>query len=169
LEPSVEAVCYLIFFGLVFSYPRGFLYGCAVMIVVGGSMEVTGLKLNLPLLNFPVGQAITGFFSGCVVGQVYQSRYMLYLRWAALGILIAFATRAIEFGSIFGARFYWTFDAVLFPSLLLCAVGFAPLRCILEIRPLLFLGRISYSIYLCRQHVKLSGLCSTSFDRFFGC
>ena len=21
----------------------------------------------------------------------------------------------------------------------------------------------------CRQHVKLSGLCSTSFDRFFGC
>jgi hypothetical protein len=24
-------------------------------------------------------------------------------------------------------------------------------------------------LLVCRQHVKLSGLCSTSFDRFFGC
>jgi peptidoglycan/LPS O-acetylase OafA/YrhL len=154
---SLEAECYAVFFFICKYAKRNRELIFVIMTVFGACL----LKINpsaMPLLNQPLGRALTGFFFGCLVSTAFRSGAITWLRWVALALLTFGAVTALILGSLWsaiGATLYLTLDLVIFPCLLVCSLGFAPLRAVLSSPPLRYLGAISYSIYLLHVVVQM--------------
>jgi peptidoglycan/LPS O-acetylase OafA/YrhL len=152
---SLEALCYIVFFLLARSKRIPFIIGSVCLLAIGIKIEIQ--MPDYPLLNFNTGQALVAFFSGCIVALIFRSEYRVWARWMALAIVINFIVSAAIDGTFSAALpyYYLSFDLLLFPSVLLCAISFPWLKRALEIRPLVFLGALSYTIYMVHFLVQM--------------
>jgi peptidoglycan/LPS O-acetylase OafA/YrhL len=155
---SLEAVCYAVFFFVCQNATRNRDLMFVALVFIGASL----LKINppeMPLLSQSLGRAFIGFFAGCLICSAVNNGALPWLRWVALAHLAFGAFTVLVLGGIWngiGATFYLAFDLVIFPCLLICSLGFSPLRAVLSSPPLQFLGTISYSVYLLHAVVQMA-------------
>ena len=157
---SVEIMMYIIFF-MVFHFlgtgKRSFAC-CLLLIYLGLMMHVSGW--DRPFFNDQMGRGLAGFFIGCVIGEVLNfcktrvNLEKILLRLCVAGVL-ALMVFPIVFGSVVlkgrAALYIYTF----FPAFIIISLKIKAVSRILSIRPLLYLGEISYSVYLIHYPMQL--------------
>lgn len=143
---SVEFYTYLVFAGVCLFAAR-FKLAIFVIGAIGLMAASVFMKNWAPLLD-PWVKCLAGFFLGCCMGAVYQRKDLRVPAYAAGLVLIAFAL------------FIW-FKPAEVGVFLLAALLIVSLVCsedsrikrLLRRTPFLWLGKISYSVYMCHAAV----------------
>jgi peptidoglycan/LPS O-acetylase OafA/YrhL len=153
---SSELFVYLLFFLYARRNRANYVAFALVTIVVG--IAVQQPNWNLPFLNVFTGRAMVGFFVGSVgflgLRALDRLGYGLIFGWLCLGALAAICVVA----SLIGYTEWIGPDPLplvltVFPLVVFASLRVPPLTRLLSLRPLTFLGDISYSVYL--LHVPL--------------
>ncbi|MFC3773619.1 acyltransferase family protein, partial [Paenibacillus sp. GCM10012303] len=148
---SAELVVYLIFFIILFKLPKERRLIMYILMVFIG-LTIQKINLNYPLINLSMSRVFVGFFIGCLTYEAcntLKSSKMrgLILTLSGLGLLIVIAS-----GIIFGHKAFgnWTtvYTLIIYPLIIVLSINITVLNSILSFRPLVYLGSISYSIYL---------------------
>ncbi|MDR2796410.1 MAG: acyltransferase [Spirochaetaceae bacterium] len=176
---SIEIMMYLIFFALVFcsrSYKRTVI-GSAALVCIGVLLGVIKqIGFNFPILG--VCQGMIGFFAGCITAGVYDycgknrklSRVVTSI-CICLILLSLFLSFAPKYISIFSALLayssmgYWVvvYSFLLFPALVFVILQIKFMTRLFSIKPLRYLGQISYSIYLIHFPAALATVTTCDF------
>jgi peptidoglycan/LPS O-acetylase OafA/YrhL len=152
-----EVFVYLLFFLYARKRPRTFLIASALSVFVGVAV-LSGTAL--PLLNRNMARAPVGFFMGVLV---FQSMRALSRRGLATAvgtaclvslIAVLFIANRISYDAWIGGD-PLPYGLALFPLLTVAALYVPPLSWLLSLRPLTFLGDISYAIYLSHIPVQM--------------
>jgi peptidoglycan/LPS O-acetylase OafA/YrhL len=157
---SVEIMMYLLFF-YIFYYSKNtkkHIIKPLAMIYFGAVIYISGW--NTAFFNEQTGRGLTGFFIGIITAETYRycnnnNRYKkVLLLLCGLGITCAAVIPAIV-GYSKIPRLALIITIVLFPSLIITVLGIKIFSKIMSIKPLLYLGKLSYSIYLWHYPVVL--------------
>jgi peptidoglycan/LPS O-acetylase OafA/YrhL len=146
-----EAVAYVAFFVLATRYRRNYPLACVGLFLFG--MGVQTAKLGYPFLNDNVARATIGFSLGSLL---YLA--MDYFDRTGRGLRFGLACFA-GFIAVCGLAYWVGYDAwigpgpstlalVFFPLLIVSSLRVPPLAKLLSARPFMFLGDISYAVYL---------------------
>ena len=157
---GVEVFVYLVFFWLA-SQPRSRYVPGAIAFVLF-SLGVFKLGWTYPLFNELIARAISGFFLGSLLFLVLRkveaaglSARVGAASLTTLGVIgvLAHFIGYDAFIGFNGFRIVPSHVLVLFPLVLVVALTVTPVARLLALRPLLFLGDISFTVYL--VHVPL--------------
>jgi peptidoglycan/LPS O-acetylase OafA/YrhL len=161
---SIEIMMYLLFFALAYfsrSLRKVFL-GSIVFVCIGllaGGLKQVGF--DFPVLG--ACQGLIGFFIGCVTAGVYdkcsKSKCLCRIFTVVSIIFVLFSlflSFAVTLLPLFSAILaysnmgYWVvvYSFLLFPALIFLSLRFKLLSCIFSVKPLRYLGEISFSVYL---------------------
>jgi peptidoglycan/LPS O-acetylase OafA/YrhL len=150
---SIEIMMYLLFF-IAFHYlgngKRGII-ACLFFIVLGLIINFSGW--NIPFFNIPISRGLMGFFMGCIVGKIlyyYKNNTkarVLLVRFCVFAFLILTVLPIIYDYSVLG-NWGIVYSLIYFPLLLLISLEVGILSKLLSFRLFVYLGEISYSIYL---------------------
>jgi peptidoglycan/LPS O-acetylase OafA/YrhL len=150
-----EVFVYLLFFLYARKYPKLFTAAAALTIFVGIAV-LSGS--SLPLLNRNMSRALVGFFMGALAFQITEKldrtgrgRTFGACCLAALVTIVVISNR-IGYDAWIGSDPV-PYGLVLFPLLTVASLKVRPLAWFLSLRPLTFLGDISYAVYL--SHVPI--------------
>lgn len=153
---SGEVLVYLLFFIYASRARARYVPLAVAMVALGIAVQTPGW--NLPILNGSLGRALVGFFLGSlwflVMRELDRRGRGVLFGWACLGVLTVICVLAslIGFHELIGSSPLPNVLAV-FPLVIFAALRVPVLNRILSIRPLTFLGDISYAVYLI--HVPL--------------
>jgi peptidoglycan/LPS O-acetylase OafA/YrhL len=151
-----EVLVYLLFFVYASRWRKSYVAIAVLSIAVGIATQQP--NWNLPILNSLLGRAMVGFFLGSI-GYLALERldargWGRAAGWAALGVFTVFCVVASFIG------FHEWIGSVplpnalaIFPLVILASLRVPPLAWFLSLRPLTFLGDLSYAVYLI--HVPL--------------
>ena len=153
---AMECLAYLLFFGALYCAPKKRFLTFFLFILAGLFIQIK--QMNVPLLNQGTSQVLTAFFTGCFTYKIHccmqrkMSRYVsvsfvsfFFLSIITVGIGREYSGEAIRDACVF----------MLFPSLILIALNFNLVKKVTSLRPLTYLGDISYSVYLWHFPVQL--------------
>jgi peptidoglycan/LPS O-acetylase OafA/YrhL len=153
---SGEVLVYLLFF-LYARRARANYVGLAVAtLFVGIAVQQPGW--NLPILNALIGRAMVGFFLGSlgflVMRELDRRGQGVAFGWACLAafVLLCVVTSFVGFHELIGSS-PLPHVLTVFPLFIFASLRVPPLARLLSLRPLTFLGDISYAVYLI--HVPL--------------
>jgi peptidoglycan/LPS O-acetylase OafA/YrhL len=155
-----EVFVYLLFFLYARKGTRALTLGGAVTIFVGIAVLT---NLPLPLLNRNMARGLVGFFVGVLAfqGTEWLERLGVAARagYACLLTLVGFGVLAnlIGYASWIGDD-PLPYGLVLFPLLTVASLKVPPLVRLLSLRPLTFLGDISYAVYLSHVPIQMVAL-----------
>jgi peptidoglycan/LPS O-acetylase OafA/YrhL len=152
---SIEIMMYLLFFYIFYYSKDGKKYLVQSLIVVYFGVIIYFSGLNSVFLNTQTARGLMGFFIGVTVGEAYQ--YLETVRHDKIGKfiigllltgIVATTVPAIIWGYDILKNWRIVTTFVLFPSIIISVLIFNCLYKIFSIKPLLYLGELSYSIYL---------------------
>jgi peptidoglycan/LPS O-acetylase OafA/YrhL len=163
---SVEWIINLIFFGLLMMHPR-ILLPSAIFIAIGcvgllaiSQPELTVLKLSFGFLDTGLLRAGFGFFAGVIAAKVmlnFPSNKIYGSLWDILAILLTIlliwflASKSLNSQLILQI----VVVGIIMPLLVIaCSHGIIVSK-IMSIEPLIWLGDISYSVYLMHFPVQI--------------
>lgn len=155
---SVFFVCWGIWYLIVYRYRtnRGRIYACFVMVVLGVALQTNLSVISIPLLNGIAARGYISFFMGGLIfyfneflgEKKRQAAGWISLCWLALCMGLYADGISIE-------PFQITMSVAIWPFVLLAVVNIPVLNRIFSCRPFVFLGKISFSIYLCNYSVEI--------------
>lgn len=155
---SVFFVCWGIWYGIVYRYRknRGRIYACVVMVILGVTLQTDLYAISIPLLNGTAARGYISFFMGGII--FYSNEYLdekkrqavgwISLCWLVLCMVLYADGISIE-------PFQITMSVAIWPFVLLAVVNIPVLNKIFSCKPFVFLGKISFSIYLCNYSVEI--------------
>lgn len=154
-----EVFVYLVFFLFAARRSRSYVAACLIAVFVGIAVQT---KWSLPLPPENMARALVGFFGGSLlfVGiDRLGRRAGRRLGWSCLVALALVLTLAnlIGYESWIGSR-PLVYSLVIFPLVLVAALKVPPVAALLSLRPLTFLGDISYAVYLCHVPLQMIAL-----------
>lgn len=150
-----EVLVYLLFFLYAQRAPKNYVAACIVTVVLG---IATQTSWNLPVLNAQMGRGLVGFFLGSLLFLAMRrldlAGYGTRLGLTCLGALalVSFLGYRIGYAAWIG-RSPLSNCLAVFPLVIVVALRVPPVSTVLALRPLTFLGDISYAVYL--MHVPL--------------
>jgi peptidoglycan/LPS O-acetylase OafA/YrhL len=148
---SGEVLVYLLFFLLASRARKRYVPLAIGMVVLGIAVQSPGW--NLPILNALLARALVGFFLGSlgflVMRELDRHGRGVAFGWACLAALVVICVLAslIGFHELIGTSPLPNVLAV-FPLVIFASLRVPPLAWVLSLRPLTFLGDISYAVYL---------------------
>lgn len=145
---AVIFVCYILFYCVCYHTKNRTQYFSAItMLAVLGAT----LQTDLPFLSVTHCFAYLNFFVGCILAEVFpmvlraRHRWLPHLCVALLGLI---AYLLLGYGvEIIAGDVQKAFSLVVTPMVLFIALSDSIYSRILKIRPLVFLGKISTSVY----------------------
>lgn len=164
---TVEEVSYLLFFVSVFFFAGKRRIAFAALVMAGVVINITAVDMHV--LNLDVSRGLTGFFGGCLGYQLHraavlrqQSRALALIAGLVLMALVGFF---MTVGYPRTAAVLLVHSLGIFPALILLVLNAPFLSWVFSLRPLAYLGEISYSVYMLHFPVQL--LMTTS-DEIYG-
>lgn len=142
---SVELLLYIIFFVLVWfaGKNKDKLYSVMLGLIALGVVAIH-FSWSYPMVNRETGRGLACFFIGCLVSKAdevinkYHISVFKKLIWIASTLLILFAFHDYNLAYVL----------VIFPSVILLTLNLFTANKVLSSKPLVYLGKISYSIYM---------------------
>ncbi|ADG74927.1 acyltransferase 3 [Cellulomonas flavigena DSM 20109] len=156
---SVEIMAYLVFFAALVAVGRR-----VSNVVVFALLAIVGLTLvtSPPWgpFNGLTGRVILGFFVGCLLFDLHEraaraGRSGVLGAAAATVLLVVGAIGVLVGHEAFGDP-YLVYVLVIFPAVVLVSLNVAPVRWVLSLRPFVYLGVLSYSLYMLHFPVQLA-------------
>lgn len=153
---SGEVLVYLLFFVYARRDRARYVPMALATIVVGIATQQP--NWNLPILNGLIGRALVGFFYGSLgflaMRELDRRGLGAVFGWACLGGLtvICFVASQVGYQQLIGTTPLPN-ALLVYPLVIFAALRVRPLARLLSVRPLTFLGDISYAVYLI--HVPL--------------
>lgn len=140
--------CYLLFYFICYHSKNSTQYYCAIAICV---MLAFSLQTELPFLGFRYCFAYLNFFTGCILAEVYpvlQKKAGRWLPHICLAVLGCIGFLFLKYGvEIISGTVEHGFSLFVSPLILCIALSDSIYAKVLQIKPLLFLGKISTSVY----------------------
>jgi peptidoglycan/LPS O-acetylase OafA/YrhL len=157
---SIEIMMYLLFFAVFYhsEFTKKYVVYCLLLICFGSVMTFSGQ--NTAFFNGQVSRGLIGFFIGCITGEIYN--YCNKNKKIGL-IFTGFCSVAVVFLIIFpviygyGILRSWVvvYIFAFFPAFVFLVVKIKALSKFFSIKPFVYLGNLSYSIYLLHYPVQL--------------
>lgn len=147
---SVEMIAYILFFFILKKIKnRNFTF--FIGIVLGIFMIESGLML--PLINSSIGRMLLGFFTGCLLQPInHQLNLINNQRIRILGVFITIIIMFVLYSTLNVILDFQTntpfYTLMIYPALILIILHINFLKYFFSTRPLSYLGKISYSLYL---------------------
>jgi peptidoglycan/LPS O-acetylase OafA/YrhL len=157
---SIEIMMYLLFFAIFYSTKNNKNYLIYSLLLICLGIIITFSGRNIPFLNRQVARGLMGFFLGCITGEVYDyCDNNTKIGDIFIGICILSIILLTIFPVIFGYGILrnWAliYTFVFFPAIIIIVLKFGFISRILSVKPLLYLGELSYSIYLLHYPIQL--------------
>ncbi|HET6151060.1 MAG TPA: acyltransferase [Polyangia bacterium] len=155
-----EVFVYMLFFVFAARRPKSYVLWAILTVFIGIAVQ-TKWVLALPTGN--MGRAMVGFFAGSLLWlglrRADPRGLGRILGWACLTALVAIVvlTNLIGYDAWIGAR-PLVHSLAIFPLVLVAALRVPILARVLALRPLTFLGDISYAVYLCHVPTQMIAL-----------
>ncbi|MDR2803618.1 MAG: acyltransferase [Treponema sp.] len=171
---SIEIMMYIIFYALFYYVGSGKkrLYICLFLIYLGVMMHTSGWEK--PLFNVSTGRGLICFFTGVLIGEILSrekniKRERQLISASVLTVILSLALIFILFkyndkSGIYYMYGYLVCMLALFPALFILSLRLRILSKALSLKPLLYLGEISYSMYLTHFPIVLI---ITTLDKIF--
>jgi peptidoglycan/LPS O-acetylase OafA/YrhL len=153
---SGEVLVYLLFFIYARRYQAQYVAIAIAMVVLG--IAIQQKNWNLPIMNALLARALVGFFLGSLgflaMRALDRRGHGPHFGWACLAALTLVCVLAsfIGYQALVGSAPLPNV-LVIFPLVIFASLRVPPLARLLSLRPLTFLGDISYAVYLI--HVPL--------------
>lgn len=159
---ATEVFAYVAFFVVCYRFPRAYVVGAAAMLILG--FTAYHVHAAWPFFNETVARTFIGFFAGSLFYLAMERGQALgYGRAIGVFCIIALAVVAmmasrVGYDAFVGGSGYRT--AVphvlgVFPLVMGAALSVEPVRRLLSIRPLTYLGDISYSVYMLHVPIQM--------------
>jgi peptidoglycan/LPS O-acetylase OafA/YrhL len=155
---AVEVVAYVLFFVYASRSRRTYATASVCSLVV--ALAVFRMGWTYPLLNGNVSRGVIGFFVGSIL--FFAIRHFQAAGHQRRLALAAFTAMLAVFGLVFELGYDRFIGGntlpllfVVFPLVILSGLEFPPLAWIFSLRPLSFLGDLSYSVYLVHVPVQM--------------
>lgn len=150
---SALLVCYLLFFFIAYHAKHKTGYYCMITVaIIWGYSIVMNDGPILPIYFAHNGESIMNFFIGCILAEMYPFVDRNIKKWlmpVSVGMLILSAILLMNLGvEIASGNSRVAFAFVICPLILYLALDNQLVKGILQWKPILFLGKISFSIYL---------------------
>lgn len=149
---SALFVCYMAFFFASYHGKSTTHYRCMIAFgIIWGYSILTG-RFFVPLSFAHHGGSFFGFFTGCALAEIYpfvaQKDYP-WLKPVGILVLIFSGLLLLRYGvDVISGDFNVAFVFLLCPLILYLALECKPINTLLQAKPFLYLGKISFSIYL---------------------
>jgi peptidoglycan/LPS O-acetylase OafA/YrhL len=153
----VEVFVYLLFFLHARRPIRPFVIACALTVLLGITVLTSW---SLPLLNRNIARGMVGFFAGALAFQI-TGWFERARRGTLLGLACLAAVVAIGVLSNLIGYDFWVgadplpYGLIIFPLITVASLKVKPLVAVLSLRPLTFLGDISYAVYLVHVPIQM--------------
>lgn len=159
---ATEVFAYVVFFGVTWRWGKQYLVGATVVLLV--ALGVYKAQLNYPFANETMARAVIGFFVGSLLflamHHAQKAGVVQKLAIFALVVLVAIAWMGHKAGYdafVGGTGYRTAIPHVLgvFPLVIIAGLHVRPLAWVLSLRPLTYLGDISYSVYMLHVPVQM--------------
>ncbi len=155
---TVEELSYLAFFVSVFFFATRYRLAFAGLLLLGTVINLAVWDTHV--FNLNISRGLVGFFTGCMAYQLHrkaftQNRSRL-LAAVVTPLLIGVVSYYVWFGYPSSGRMLLLVNSlVIFPALVLTVLNLPMLARLFSLRPVAYLGEISYSIYMIHFPVQL--------------
>ena len=159
---AVEVMAYLLFFVVLYKLPNNKNYILIYIAFVLLGLTIKDIGLNVPILNDKVARVLIGFFIGCLTYEIHiyinslQRSTKRIITFILLCVLCYVVFLAITFGHGILGQWHMVYIILIYPLVLFLTLNIKLLNNALSIKPLSYLGYISYSIYLWHFSVQLT-------------
>ncbi|WP_252221729.1 MULTISPECIES: acyltransferase [unclassified Clostridium] len=157
---SCEIVAYVLFYIFIYKLHenRKYIFAYIGMVFLGLFIVKTGI--NYPLFNGNMERVFIGFFIGCFVYEfnnfINVSKYKNKIILLCTAILLGVTISSSIWGNVILGNWTVVYTVLIYPLIILVALNVSVVNSILSIRPISYLGDLSYSIYLWHFPVQLS-------------
>ena len=156
---SCEVIAYILFFYVLKKFKKP-LPVFVLFVFIG--LSVLQKQVNVPLFNASNAKMLIGFFIGCltyvlnlhILQMSSRSKNLLFGTILVFTILIGLMVYKAGFTKIFG---HWdkVMPILVYPLLIISALNVFFLNRFFSLKPLTYMGDLSYSIYLIHFPVQL--------------
>ena len=157
-------ICWILFFFIVWrskgNKSKAFTLNSA-MIIIGLALVVKHINHDvIPLIDFASGRAYLSFFIGCNLSLISRELSAKKLKLICL-ILLIINCLFISMNLICGADsfsyepYFVSFPIIVFPLIILGSTLIKPVSAALKPGVFQFLGKISFSVYLCNFPLEI--------------
>jgi peptidoglycan/LPS O-acetylase OafA/YrhL len=157
---ACEVLAYILFFSISYWLHKNKRYIFAYIGMVLLGLFVIKTNANLPLFNGSMARVFVGFFIGCLLYElnlVIQTREKIRKPFliGCFMMLISVTISVSAYGNDLFGNWMLVHTILIFPIILILVLNVGFLRKSLSIKPLAYLGDISYSIYLWHFPVQI--------------
>ena len=129
-------------------------------------------ELNLPFFNPNIARGLVGFFTGCIVYKLNEiftqkrkeNQYFPLYFFIVTAVIAIIIDLHINY-SIFHIDRYQSSPVMIYPLIIMMVLNIDILNKLMSLKPLVFIGSISYSIYII--HFPIQILIDTA-AKYFG-
>lgn len=144
-------LCYVVFFFLCYHSKTATHYYCAIALAIILGRALATADLSFPFCSSSNGLGLMNFFIGCALAEVYPRITQRTHKWAAplsfFTLLFAFCLFWKYGTEIICGNVSTAFAFVITPLIICLALVDGPCKQILQLKPLVYLGKISGSIF----------------------
>lgn len=154
---TIEEVSYFAFFVTLYFFASSFRWIFVSLVALGAWINLANLDTHL--FNLDISRGLVGFFGGALAFQLHRyAREQGKSAWLALASLLigsAVIASNVTYGYSRTPSMLIPHSLVIFPAIVLLILNTPILDRLFSLRPLAYLGEISFSVYLLHFPVQL--------------
>jgi peptidoglycan/LPS O-acetylase OafA/YrhL len=154
---TVEELAYLAFFASLYFFGGRHRLAFLALLAAGAAVNLLGWDAHV--LNLDVSRGLVGFFSGCLAYRLHRvaeaSRRSRLLAAAAAVLLAGVVFHYTRSGYPPVSATLLAHSLLIFPAVVLVVLNVPLAARVFSLRPLAYLGEISYSVYMIHFPVQI--------------